>query len=178
MSHIGNKFIIIPINVNISINEKIISAKGPFGVESLIIFDNLKINIFENKIYVMKLNTLNKTNAFQGLFRSLLQNIIIGVSEKFNKILNINGIGYKFEIDKNILTITAGFSHLIKLLIPEDLNIKLESQTSLTISGINKQRVGFFASKIRQISPPEPYKGKGIFYENEKIRRKIGKTGK
>jgi large subunit ribosomal protein L6 len=178
MSHIGNKFIIIPNNINIEINNNILTVNGLFGSESISIFNNLSLNILDNKIYITKLDTSTKTKSFQGLFRSLLQNIILGLSEKFIKVLTINGVGYKFEIENNILIIIAGFSHTIKLIIPEYLNVKLESPLSLTISGTNKQKVGLFASKIKQISPPEPYKGKGIFYLNEKIRRKVGKTGK
>ena len=178
MSHIGNKFIIIPSNTNIEINNKMVTITSIFGSESISIFNNLSLNILDNKIYITKLDTSTETKSFQGLFRSLLQNIIIGLSEKFNKVLTINGVGYKFEIENNILIIIAGFSHPVKLVIPKDLSIKLESPLSLVISGTNKQKVGLFASKIKQISPPEPYKGKGIFYLNEKIRRKIGKTGK
>ena len=102
MSHIGNKFIIIPNNINIEINNNILTVNGLFGSESISIFNNLSLNILDNKIYITKLDTSTKTKSFQGLFRSLLQNIILGLSEKFIKVLTINGVGYKFEIENNI----------------------------------------------------------------------------
>jgi len=178
MSHIGNKVIIVPSEVNIEIKNKLIKIVGKFGTESLLFSNNLSVSFIENKISIIKLNNSNETHSFQGLYRSLIQNIIIGVTNKFYKTLHINGVGYKFKIDNNVLEVNSGYNHPIKLIIPEYLNIKLDSPTKLIISGINKERVGFFASKIRQISPPEPYKGKGICYQDEKIIRKVGKTGK
>jgi large subunit ribosomal protein L6 len=178
MSHIGNKVIIVPIETSIKIDNKLVQITGKFGIEFLLLPNDLNINLINNKISVIKLNNSTKTHSFQGLYRSLLQNIIIGINNKFNKILYITGVGYKFKTESNILKVYSGFSHSTKFEIPEYLNIKLESPTKLIISGINKQQVGLFASKIHQISPPEPYKGKGISYENEKIIRKVGKTGK
>lgn len=178
MSHIGNKAIVVPSGVNIEIENKSIKIIGKFGTESLLLSNNLGISLIEDKISIVKLNNSNETHSFQGLYRSLIQNVIIGVTNKFHKTLYINGVGYKFKIENNILEVNSGYNHPIKLIIPEYLNVKLDSPTKLIISGINKERVGFFASKIRQISPPEPYKGKGICYQDEKIIRKVGKTGK
>lgn len=178
MSHIGNKIILIPNGVNINIQNKFLTINGKFGTESILIPENLDIIYLADKITINKLNDLRKTHCYQGLFRSLINNMILGVSIQFKKVLYINGVGYKFRIDDNKLEIVSGFSHTSKLLIPNYLELKLESATKLIVSGNNKEKVGLFASKIRQISPPEPYKGKGICYENETIRRKIGKTGK
>jgi large subunit ribosomal protein L6 len=178
MSHIGNKVIIVPIEINIEINNKLVEITGKFGTEFLSLPNDLSISFIDNKISIIKLNSSKKTHSFQGLYRSLLQNMIIGVNNKFHKILYTNGVGYKFKSENNILEVYSGFSHSTKFEIPKHLSIKLESVTKLIISGINKQEVGLFASKIHQISPPEPYKGKGISYENEKIIRKVGKTGK
>lgn len=178
MSHIGNKIILIPNGVNINIQNKFLTINGKFGTESILIPENLDIIYLADKITINKLNDLRKTHCYQGLFRSLINNMILGVSIQFKKVLYINGVGYKFRVDDNKLEIVSGFSHTSKLLIPNYLELKLESATKLIVSGNNKEKVGLFASKIRQISPPEPYKGKGICYENETIRRKIGKTGK
>ena len=104
--------------------------------------------------------------------------MIIGVNNKFSKILVAEGIGYKFQLDKQRLVLNMGFTHPIEFVIPSDLEIKLESPTKIRISGIDKEKVGFLAAKIREIRPPEPYKGKGIMYEGEKILRKAGKSGK
>eukprot|EP01040_Poterioochromonas_malhamensis_P011723 gene11723-12793_t len=104
--------------------------------------------------------------------------MINGVTKKFSKILNAEGVGYKFQLDKDKLILNVGFTHPVKFIIPENLNVKLESPTKIVIAGIDKEQVGFFASKIRNTKPPEPYKGKGILYEGEKILRKAGKTGK
>jgi large subunit ribosomal protein L6 len=178
MSHIGDKTILIPNGVNINIQNNFLVFNGKFGSESILIPESLDVIYLDNKITINKLNDLRKTHCYQGLYRSLINNIILGISIKFKKILYINGVGYKFKIENNILEINSGFSHVTKLSIPNYLELILESATKLIISGINKEKVGLFASKIRQVSPPEPYKGKGIHYENEKIRRKIGKTGK
>jgi large subunit ribosomal protein L6 len=104
--------------------------------------------------------------------------MITGVNEQFSKVLVAEGIGYKFQIDKKQLILSMGYSHPIEFLIPEDLKIETESPTRLKISGIDKERVGFFASKVREIRPPEPYKGKGILYDGEVVLRKAGKSGK
>lgn len=178
MSHIGNKIIKIPKLINIEIDNNLLKIKGQFGIEELLIPNNLNIIINNNEINIVKIDNSKKTHSYQGLYRSLIQNIIIGVNNKFNKILYIKGTGYKFKIEKNILEINIGFSHLIKLVIPKNLEIKLESSNKLIISGINKEKVNFFASKIYKLKPPEPYKGKGIIYEGQKIKTKIGKTGK
>lgn len=110
--------------------------------------------------------------------RALIQNMIIGVNDLFTKVLIAEGVGYKFQIDKNSLVLNMGYSHPIEFAIPTDLKIKLESPTKIAISGIDKEQVGFLAAKIRAVRPPEPYKGKGIMYEGEKILRKAGKSGK
>jgi large subunit ribosomal protein L6 len=104
--------------------------------------------------------------------------MVLGVTNKFSKTLIAEGVGYKFQIDKKLLNLNVGFTHPIEFEIPAELDIKLESPTKIVISGINKEKVGFFAAKIRAIRPPEPYKGKGILYEGEIVRRKAGKTGK
>ena len=110
--------------------------------------------------------------------RALIQNMVKGVDQQFSKVLIAEGVGYKFQIEKTNLIVNVVYSHPIQFAIPSDLSIKVESITKISISGIDKERVGFFASQIRSTRPPEPYKGKGILYEGEKILRKAGKTGK
>jgi large subunit ribosomal protein L6 len=110
--------------------------------------------------------------------RALIQNMVNGVDQPYSKTLIAEGVGYKFQIEKTTLILNIGFTHPVKFLIPSDINVKIESNTKISISGIDKEKVGFFASEVRSIRPPEPYKGKGIFYEGEKIIRKAGKTRK
>jgi large subunit ribosomal protein L6 len=116
--------------------------------------------------------------SYYGLVRALLANMVLGVCKPYVKILVLEGVGYKFNLSSTQLTLHIGYTHLISFKIPETLSLKMDSATKLVISGINKELVGYFASKIRILRIPEPYKGKGILYENEKIRRKVGKTGK
>ena len=178
MSRIGKKEINIPKDVSISLcNEKLI-AKGPHGVLEHIANNGILIEICNQQIIVTRKNNSKKLLALHGLTRALLQNIISGVSLKFSKNLIAEGVGYKFQLENKILILSMGYSHPISFSIPNDLIIKLESPTKISISGVDKQKVGLFASQVRQIRPPEPYKGKGIRYENEIIIRKVGKTGK
>ena len=137
-----------------------------------------KLGQNENKLNIIKLNDTKESRAYHGLTRALIQNMIIGVNTKFSKILVAEGVGYKFQLDKQRLILNMGYTHPIEFIIPSDLEIKAESPTKIIISGIDKEKVGFLAAKIREIRPPEPYKGKGIMYEGEKILRKAGKSGK
>lgn len=178
MSRIGKKIIEIPENVSIEVKDKKILVKGKHGVLEQFLTDGIEIEIKENKLFVLRKNDLKTTRSCHGLIRALVQNMIKGVTEKFSKTLIAEGVGYKFQIDKKVLILTMGYSHPIQIEIPEDLSINLESPTKLLVTGIEKQKVGLLASEIREIRPPEPYKGKGIRYENEKILRKAGKTGK
>jgi large subunit ribosomal protein L6 len=178
MSRIGKKLIEIPTNVTLEINKNKISIKGPFGVLEKTFLDLFNFQISEANLKI-ELKTPQETyKAYHGLTRTLIQNMIIGVTLKFSKNLVMDGVGYKFQIDKNLLIINAGFTHSVIMKIPEDLEVKLESTTKLIISGIDKEKVGSFSAKIRSIRPPEPYKGKGIAYKNEIIRKKVGKKAK
>jgi large subunit ribosomal protein L6 len=179
MSRIGIKPIIIPKGVIVTFQDSSINIKFENNeLSQLIATDFLSIEIINNLINIQRLNDKKTTKAYHGLIRVLLQNMILGVTEKFSKLLIAEGVGYKFQIEENRLILSMGFSHKINFIIPENLKLKLESPTRLLISGINKETVGFFAAKIRDIKPPEPYKGKGIRYENEIIKRKAGKTKK
>jgi len=178
MSRIGKKIIDIPENVLVTVALKKITAKGKYGVLEKAFEDYVEIEKTENKISVIRMNDSKQSRAYHGLTRALIQNMIFGVSSKFSKTLIAEGIGYKFQVDKQKLILNMGYTHPVEFLIPTDLEIKLESPTKIVVSGIDKEKVGFLSAKIREIRPPEPYKGKGIMYEGEKILRKAGKSGK
>lgn len=178
MSRIGKKAIEIPKDVVVKLEQQNITVKGKFGLLTKSYSDILQIILNENKIIITRNNEEKKSKSYHGLIRALVQNMINGVNEKFQKTLIAEGIGFKFQIEKEVLILNMGFTHPVRIEIPKDLAIKLESATKIVISGIDKEKVGFLSAKIRDIKPPEPYKGKGIMYEGEKIIRKAGKTGK
>ena len=176
MSNIGKQLISIPENTEIKISGNNIVVKGKLG-ELNISFD-ASINIIkENTTVIVKRSSDNKkSRELHGLYRALVQNMIIGVNEGFSKELNMVGVGYTVEKKGDFLLINAGYSHPIYFQIPSSINVELPNNTTIKIHGINKQNVGDIAAKIRQIRKPEPYKGKGIKYSGEHIRRKDGKT--
>ena len=178
MSRIGKKLIQIPNDVSLTITEEKILVKGKHGILEQSLLNLLNFNLSENKLFITRKNDEKKTREYHGLIRALIQNMVIGVTQKFSKTLIAEGVGYKFQVDKKSLIVNAGYTHPIEFPIPEDLEIKLESATKISIFGINKEKVGFLAAKIRDTRPPEPYKGKGLLYDGEIIRRKAGKTGK
>jgi len=178
MSRIGKKAINIPKDVSIILKENNIVVKGKYGTLERTLLNLLNIEIIENKVVITRQDETKKSREYHGLIRALLQNMVSGVSEKFKKILIAEGVGYKFQIEKNVLVVNVGYTHPIEFPIPSDIEIKIESPTKIAISGIDKEKVGFLASIIRDTRPPEPYKGKGILYDGEKIIRKAGKTGK
>jgi len=132
----------------------------------------------ERKLFIDKAQDTKLSQALFGLSRTLVANMVIGVSEGFNKRLQITGVGYRAQLDGKDLILNMGYSHPIRMITPSSLSVKVESPTSVVVSGMEKDVVGEFAAKIRSVRPPEPYKGKGIAYEGEFIRRKAGKTGK
>ena len=178
MSRIGKKSIEIPKEVSIQLENEKIVVKGKHGSLERQILNNLKLEIIEKKLIITRNDDSKQSRSYHGLIRALVQNMVSGVDQKFSKTLIAEGVGYKFQIDKTNLILSVGFSHPVEFAIPSDLSIKAESPTKLVISGIDKEKVGFLAAKIRDMRPPEPYKGKGILYEGEKILRKAGKTGK
>ena len=178
MSRIGKKVIDIPKDVSIKIENDKVIIKGKHGSLERTILENLKVEFSEQKLIVTRIDDSKQSRSYHGLIRALLQNMVSGVDQKFSKTLIAEGVGYKFQVDKNQLILSVGFSHPVEFSIPSDLTIKAESPTKLVISGIDKEKVGFMAAKIRDMRPPEPYKGKGLLYEGEKIIRKAGKTGK
>ncbi|MCL2440852.1 MAG: 50S ribosomal protein L6 [Treponema sp.] len=177
MSRIGKIPVKIPGGVKVTFQNEEMSVEGPKG--------KLKqkfhpIIAFEDKgteIVVSRKNEEKQSKAFHGLYRNLLNNMIIGVTTGFNKTLIINGVGYKAEVQGKLLSMSLGYSNDIFVAIPEGLTVAVDQGGKLTISGVEKQRVGEFAAQIRKLRGPEPYKGKGIRYEDEIIRRKVGKSG-
>jgi len=178
MSRVGKKPIDIPKDVIVTLKEKNLSVKGKFGLLERELKDLVNVSIENQKIIISRIDDNKKTREYHGLIRALIQNMITGVDQKFSKTLIAEGVGYKFQVEKEKLTLNVGFTHPIQFLIPADLSIKLESPTKIEIAGIDREKVGFLSAKIRDIRPPEPYKGKGILYLGEKIIRKAGKTGK
>nr|AYO28718.1 ribosomal protein L6 [Neotessella volvocina] len=178
MSRIGKREIIIPENVSVNIETNKIKVNGKHGLLERELSNLLKINLKDNKILIEINKQTKQANQLHGLSRVLIQNMVTGVDKKFYKILIAEGVGYRFQVEKKLLTLNVGFTNPVKFEIPNDLEVKLESNTKIIINGIDKEKVGLFAAKIRDIRPPEPYKGKGILYDGEKIIRKVGKTGR
>lgn len=180
MSRIGKKIIILPKEIDATINESTISISGPKGKLKCKIANTIKVNLdLKNQVIQLeKLNNSKNTQALHGLYRSIINNMVIGVSKGFEKKLIINGVGYRSQNQGNKLILNVGYSHPIQIEPPPHITIKVENSVNITISGIDKETVGQIASKIRATRPPEPYKGKGIRYINEIVRRKVGKAGK
>ncbi len=178
MSRIGKQPIEIPANVEVKIDsENLISVKGPKGSLQRKLSSELKIEQLDNKIIVSRPSDLKKFRELHGLTRTLINNMIVGVTSGYSKILEINGVGYRAAKSGNKLTLTLGYSHPVIMFDPEGLSTTVD-QNKITVSGIDKEKVGQYAADIRSKRAPEPYKGKGIKYVDERIRRKVGKTGK
>ncbi|HOJ62869.1 MAG TPA: 50S ribosomal protein L6 [Spirochaetota bacterium] len=180
MSRIGKLPIIIPDGVKVSVIDKNITIEGPKGKSSITLLDNVKVKVEDNpkRIIVERSSDEKFDKASHGLFRVLINNVVIGVTKGFEKKLEIVGTGFKANMEGTNLVLNIGFSHPIKYPIPQGIKVAIEENTKITISGIDNQLVGHVASEIRKIRPPEPYKGKGIKYVDEKVRRKAGKAAK
>ena len=175
MSRIGKKPVQLPDGIEADIVANQITIKGQKGQLNQTFPESVKLEKEDDKILISPLNETKNARAAWGMTRTIINNMVLGVSTGFNRNLEINGVGYRASKEANILTLQLGFSHDIKLAIPEDLEVKCVKPTEISISGINKQRVGQFASEIRRLRKREPYKGKGIKYQEEVIRRKEGK---
>jgi len=180
MSRIGKQFITIPEKVKVKIDGQKIFIEGPKGNLSRILPSLICCNLDEdrNSLIIEKNQDTKLSQALYGLSRTLVANMVTGVSEGFEKRLQITGVGYRAQLDGKDLVLNMGYSHPVKMITPSELSVKVENPTSVVVSGMQKDIVGEFAAKIRSVRPPEPYKGKGIAYEGEIIRRKAGKTGK
>lgn len=175
MSRIGKKPVTVPAGVTASIDGKTLNVKGPKGALSLAMRDEISYTLEDGGISVQPANETKQARAFWGMQRTLVQNLITGVTEGFSKKLLITGVGYRASTQGKVLKLQLGYSHDVNFPIPEGIEIKTPDQTTVEISGIDKQKVGQVAAEIRRWRKPEPYKGKGIKYDGEFIFRKEGK---
>ena len=173
MSRIGNRLITIPAGVTVEENEGIVTVKGPKGELKQRLPKEITMKVDENGLTLERAN--EEAKAMHGTMNSLINNMITGVTSGYEKGLEIIGVGYRFNVQGKKLVISAGFSHLVNMEIPEGLTVESTSNTEITVKGIDKVLVGEFAANIRKVRPPEPYKGKGIRYKDEHVRRKEGK---
>lgn len=178
MSRIGKKIILLPANLSTQFDGHTITVKGPKGTLSKTLPAGINLEILNDKISVRTSKQTKMANQLHGLSRTLISNMIEGVSNGFTKKLQIQGVGYRSQIDNQDLILSVGYSHVVKIKPPENIQITVENNTNITVSGIDKEVVGQVASTIRSTRPPEPYKGKGIRYQGEFVRRKAGKAGK
>ena len=178
MSRIGKNPVLIPEKVSVEIDGLSITVKGPKGELKRIMPEGVNFDKKENKIIVKPSTTKRFSRERHGLCRTLIANMVQGVSEGFVKQLEIVGVGSRAQVKGKNLVVSAGYSHPIEMVPPEGITYKVESNTNVFVSGIDKEIVGNEAAKIRSIRPPEPYKGKGIKYHDERIIRKAGKSGK
>ena len=176
MSRIGNLPVTVPAGVKVNVAGNILSVEGPKGKLQQEFSPEIELKLEDGKIVLSRKNDKLQTRAYHGLYRSLFNNMVKGVSEGFSKTLVINGVGYKAEVQGKILLLSLGYSNDISVYIPDGLTVTVE-QLKVKISGASKEQVGEFASHVRRLRGPEPYKGKGIRYEDEVILRKVGKTG-
>jgi large subunit ribosomal protein L6 len=177
MSRIGKRPIAIPNGVEIRFDDKMLTVKGPRGELRRAIHPNVDLEIEDSRISVSISDDSKKSRSLFGLFRTLINNMVAGVTKGFQKTLEISGVGYRAEVSGNQLVLNLGYSKPITYPIPAGINAKIEQRNRIILSGIDKELVGATASKIRALRPPEPYKGKGVKYLEERIRRKAGKTG-
>lgn len=176
MSRIGKKPVVVPDKVKVTIEDRLLKAKGPKGELQLALASEIDYNIDNNVITFSRSSGDKKIRALHGLTRSLAFNVVEGVMNGFSKTLQIEGVGYKVEMKENNLMLSLGFSHAVAIVPPTGITLATPTTNSIVVSGIDKQLVGEVTAKIRALRPPEPYKGKGIRYAGEYIRRKAGKT--
>ena len=177
MSKVGKLPVAIPAGVTVNVANGLISVKGPKGELKQSFHDEIDIKVEGTEVVLTTKNGAKQTNAYHGLYRSLISNMVKGVTEGFTKTLVITGVGYRAEVKGKELVMNLGYSSDYIAIIPDGLTVVATPDGKLTVSGIDKQLVGEFCSQVRKLRKPEPYKGKGIRYETEVIRRKVGKTG-
>ncbi len=178
MSRIGKKPVQIPAGVDVAVNGNHVTVKGPKGQLELDIYSKLTIEVEGNELTVVRPDDERETRARHGLTRALIQNMVTGVSEGYTKALELAGVGYRVQLKGKNLELSLGYSHPVIYDAPEGITFEVPDNTHINVKGINKQQVGQVAAEIRSKRPPEPYKGKGIHYVGEHIRRKLGKAAK
>ncbi len=179
MSRLGRMPIAIPAGVTVEIAENNkVTVKGPKGTLERVLPAEMEIKVEGAEVVVSRPNDLKKMKSLHGLTRTLIANMVKGVTDGFEKVLEINGVGYRVQKQGKKLVFSLGYSHPVEVEDPEGLTSEVEGQNKITIKGIDKEKVGQYAANLRELRSPEPYKGKGIKYADETIRRKVGKTGK
>ena len=179
MSRIGRMPIAIPAGVTVDIAENNkVTVKGPKGTLERVLAPEMTIEKDGDTIVVKRPNDLKRMKSLHGLTRTLINNMVIGVTEGYKKTLEINGVGYRGQKQGKVLNLSLGYSHPVEMEDPEGIEVTMDGQNIIIVSGIDKEKVGQYAAEIREKRKPEPYKGKGIKYQDEVIRRKVGKTGK
>ena len=175
MSRIGNRKLVIPEGVTVTVENNVVTVKGPKGELSLNYSNLIRVLVEENTVVTEQIKASKTANMIQGTTNSLINNMIIGVSQGYEKGLEAVGVGYRFAVAGNKITINAGYSHPVVMEVPEGITATLVNNTEITLSGIDKQQLTEFAANVRKVREPEPYKGKGIRYKGEHVRRKEGK---
>jgi large subunit ribosomal protein L6 len=178
MSRIGKLPIAIPQGVKITMEDSVIKAQGPKGTLSRRIMEGVSVEIDDKNVVVKRDDDSINSRSAHGLTRTLINNMVVGVTNGFETLLEITGVGYRAEAKENVLNLSLGYSHPINFQLPSGITVEVEKMTKLAVKGIDKELVGHTAAKIRSFRGPEPYKGKGIRYAKETILRKAGKTGK
>ncbi|MFT4037787.1 MAG: 50S ribosomal protein L6 [Thermomicrobiales bacterium] len=179
MSRIGNRPISVPNGVEIELGDgNAVTVTGPKGTLSQTFAPSMELSRDNGTVVVARPDNARENRSLHGLTRTLLNNMVIGVTDGYKRDLEISGVGYRAALDGKILVLSVGFSHQVRMTPPEGVSYTLDGNTRLSVIGIDKQLVGEEAARIRRVRPPEPYKGKGIRYAGERVRRKAGKTGK
>ena len=178
MSRMGRKPINIPAGVEVKVDDSVVTVKGPKGTLTQKIHPNMTVTVEGNEILVTRPNDEKENRSLHGLSRTLIHNMVIGVTEGYKKTLEVNGVGYRAQKQVNNLVMNLGFSHQVIVSEVPGIKIDVPNANTVVISGPDKQQVGQFAAEVREKRPPEPYKGKGIKYDYEVVRRKEGKAGK
>lgn len=175
MSRIGERKLNIPEGVNVTVDGSKVTVKGPKGELELNVHELIDVKVEEGKVLTVQKTPSKEANVLQGTTNSLINNMLIGISKGFEKNLEAVGVGYRFNVQGNKIVVNAGYSHPVEVVMPSGISAELVSSTELTLKGIDKQKVAEFAANVRKIREPEPYKGKGIRYKDEIVRRKEGK---
>ncbi|PXW31069.1 50S ribosomal protein L6 [Nocardia sp. 348MFTsu5.1] len=178
MSRIGKNPVAIPAGVDVKIDGQLVTVKGPKGELSVTISEPINVAVDEKTVVVTRPNDERRNRALHGLSRTLVQNLVVGVTEGYTRKLEIFGVGYRVALKGSDLEFALGYSHPVPIKAPAGITFAVESPTKFSVTGIDKQQVGQISANIRRLRRPDPYKGKGVRFEGEQIRRKVGKTGK
>ncbi|MBZ4658676.1 MAG: ribosomal protein [Desulfacinum sp.] len=178
MSRVGKNPVPIPKGVDVKLDGATITVKGPKGTLSRQLPKEIDVAVEEGRIVVRRKDDARQSRALHGLVRALVSNMVVGVSQGFTRVLEIHGVGYRADVNNNVLNLTLGYSHPINYTLPQGIQATVEKQNVIRLEGIDRELLGQTAANIRGLRPVEPYKGKGIRYADEQVRRKAGKTGK